>query len=120
VDYLLSINSRKKSQNTYPDSSMAFSDGHLPSTPDASMDGSSDSHPSSDDSPTPAADISLFDSYRNDFALTKDMLGWLEPKRMAKLCPPRLSRRGLELDTEAVKKIEDLSEDIKNGVNRIR
>lgn len=88
-----------------------------PKTPDNL---SSDNDTLSDDSPTPAGDINVWDQYRDDFRLTADLLRHVDGSRMARLLPPRLSKRGFVVDLNTKLMLCGLEARVTDRMNKVR
>lgn len=119
LDYILAHDSRKsKDTGSLSDTSCELSSSSPPSTPNSRL--SDTSTASSDDSPTPAEEIDLYAHYRNQFDLPSDLLREIDPKRMARLLPPKLSRRGLMMEEDLKDKLEELEARIAFYMNNVR
>lgn len=119
LDFLLAHNSREvttTAPNT-PDTSFETSSNDPPTTP---LKSSASSDVSSNDSPTPAADIDVWEIYRDKFNISSDILRHVDPERMARLLPPKLSQGGLNMDWKAKAEVEDLENRIAGRMNKVR
>lgn len=115
---MLAQNSRLPRDGPSAEASLEGSSNGPPSTPTSRQ--SDNSSEISDDSPTPAEDVDVYLQYKNDFNLSSDLLRHVDQKRMARLLPPKLSRRWLKMDAEAKEQCEELENRIAHYMNQIR